>query len=981
VVRMEQSKETKGIRMGIRAKMLLFFGGAVAVSLVFLSYLNLFGVPFTGIKGSYRIHRDEVIQKINDVADLKKENIEHWFKERTNHIKVFAGNTEIDVISARFKNGMAHGEDKSSLFKEVRNTAEYIKILQRAKTVLNNNPDYLEIRIADIKTGLVVFSTDEKNTGKDLSDNKEIKNAGDPGIAEQVYFRKEKTSGNKRLNIIYPIMPKRMAGDAEAPSFAAMLVIDPERRLIPYFHSGTGLGKSGEIIMIDMNRIILTPLKYTLPGNRKAEPLEYMLDTKSGELAAWGIDGIIFAKDYRGVPIIAGIRHMRITSEYGVGLIAKIDEKEVLNFAREGLVTSLFISSFGLLFLLWIIYFVSGRIARPVTQLSHTAQKIMEGNLGERSLIKTTDEIGRLAGSFNSMVEELQKWHEELETKVSERTAELYKSEARYNFALEMGQTGAWDLNLIDHTAHRSLIHDRIFGYETLLPNWTYEMFLEHILPEDRQEVNRRFTEATASQTDWSFECRIRRVDGEIRWIWAVGGHERNSEGKSVRMSGIVQDITDRKLAEEALHDVLLKQNEAVRAANVGLWEWDLVNNKVRYSAEWKKQIGYEDHEIGDEFKEWENHVHPDDLGPTLEKIKASIDGRHKNHQTEFRFRHKDGSYRWILAQASIIQDKSGVPVKMVGSHIDITERKLVEIELEKHKKNLEKLVRERTGELEDAQKALTNIVEDLNEKSIKLEEANIRLRELDRLKSMFIASMSHELRTPLNSIIGFSSILLNEWVGPLTPEQKENIGIVLRSGKHLLALINDVIDISKIEADKIEIFVEEFDLFGLLSEAVSTHSKDILNKGIELKVENMHLMMQTDRRRLLQCILNLMSNAAKFTEKGSITMQARIVNSEQYAVNSKKELFTDDYLLITDAGFVEISVNDTGIGIREEDLPKLFLPFVRIDSPLKATVSGTGLGLYLTKKLVNQVLKGEVWVESRFGEGSTFRIVIPAKI
>jgi PAS domain S-box-containing protein len=832
---MEQTKETKGIRMGIRAKMLLFFGGAVAASLVSLSYLNLFGVPFTGIKGSYQIHRDEVIQKINDLADLKKENIEHWFKERTNHIKVFAGNTEIDVISARFKNGMARGENKDSLLKGIRNTAEYINILHHAQTVLNNNPDYLEIRIADIKTGLVVFSTDEKNTGRDLSDNKEIKNAGDPGVAEQVYFRKEKTSGNKRLNIIYPIMPKGMAGDAELPSFAAMLVIDPERRLIPYFHSGTGLGKSGEIIMIDMNRIILTPLKYPLPGNRKAESLEYMLDTKSAELAAWGIDGIVFTKDYRGVPVISSIRHMRITSEYGVGLIAKIDEDEVLNFAREGLSTSLFISSFGLLFLLWVIYFVSGRISRPVTQLSHTAQKIMEGNLGERSLIKTTDEVGRLAGSFNAMVEELQKWHEELETKVSERTAELYKSEARYNFALEMGQTGAWDLNLIDHTAHRSLIHDRIFGYETLLPNWTYEMFLEHVLPEDRQEVNRRFTEAIKSQTEWSFECRIRRVDGEIRWIWAVGGHERNSEGKSVRMSGIVQDITDRKLAE---------------------------------------------------------------------------------------------------------------------------------IELEKHRKNLEELVRERTGKLEDAQKALTNIVEDLNEKSIKLEEANVRLKDLDRLKSMFIASMSHELRTPLNSIIGFSSILLNEWIGPMNPEQKENMGIVLRAGRHLLNLINDVIDISKIEAEKIDVIIEEFDLYDLILEAGTAHIKDIENKGIDFAVRSLPQKMNTDRRRLLQCVHNLMSNAVKFTEKGAVSVQTRTVKG-----------------VATDSDFVEISVTDTGIGIREDDMPKLFLPFVRIDSPLKATVSGTGLGLYLTKKLVNQVLKGEIGVESRFGEGSTFKIVVPVSI
>jgi len=132
---------------------------------------------------------------------------------------------------------------------------------------------------------------------------------------------------------------------------------------------------------------------------------------------------------------------------------------------------------------------------------------------------------------------------------------ELRKSEARLNFALETLTAGAWDLDLVDHTAHRTPLHDRIFGYETLLPAWTYEMFLEHVLPEDRPNVDRCFREATEAHSDWGFECRIRRADGDVRWIWATGSHERNAEGKPVRMSGIVQDITDRRAVEEALRE------------------------------------------------------------------------------------------------------------------------------------------------------------------------------------------------------------------------------------------------------------------------------------------------------------------------------------------------------------------------------------------------------------------------------------------
>ena len=147
----------------------------------------------------------------------------------------------------------------------------------------------------------------------------------------------------------------------------------------------------------------------------------------------------------------------------------------------------------------------------------------------------------------------------------------LRKSEARLGFGLQTIQTGAWSLDLRDHTAERTLLHDRIFGYEALLPSWTFETFLEHVLAEDRAEVEQAFREATTKQTDWNFECRIRRVDGELRWIRAAGRHERNAEGKPVRMSGIVQDITERKAVEEGVRNLNLELEQRVRDRTVEL--------------------------------------------------------------------------------------------------------------------------------------------------------------------------------------------------------------------------------------------------------------------------------------------------------------------------------------------------------------------------------------------------------------------------
>jgi signal transduction histidine kinase len=273
----------------------------------------------------------------------------------------------------------------------------------------------------------------------------------------------------------------------------------------------------------------------------------------------------------------------------------------------------------------------------------------------------------------------------------------------------------------------------------------------------------------------------------------------------------------------------------------------------------------------------------------------------------------------------------------------------------------------------DELKKSHEELEERVAERTSELKEANIKLQELDRLKSMFIASMSHELRTPLNSIIGFSSIILGEWIGPVNDEQKENLKRVCKSGKHLLALINDVIDVSKIEAGKIDVYLEDFDLYEVVSESLALFTEDIKKKKLDLRTNLIHQTIHTDRRRLLQCLVNLIGNAMKYTEKGIITVEARLLEyTEMLTILSQR--------IQPEAPWVEISITDTGIGIKEEDLPKLFLAFQRIDSPLRSSVAGTGLGLYLVKKILDEIINGIITVDSKPGTGSTFSIYIPLK-
>jgi len=239
------------------------------------------------------------------------------------------------------------------------------------------------------------------------------------------------------------------------------------------------------------------------------------------------------------------------------------------------------------------------------------------------------------------------------------------------------------------------------------------------------------------------------------------------------------------------------------------------------------------------------------------------------------------------------------------------------------------------------------------------LSEANERLKKLDQLKSMFIASMSHELRTPLNSIIGFTGVILLGMTGPLNEKQKDQLTRVNNSAKHLLNLITDVIDISKIEAGKIDINPQHIVLSELVNESVISVEPQLAAKAIELKkIIPDDIKLYTDKKRLLQCMINYLSNAVKYSEKGSITIIAKKLDHK-----------------------IKISIIDTGIGISKKDLPKLFNSFERLDSHLKIKAGGTGLGLYLIRKLATEVLGGNVFVESEIGKGSTFGLIIPITI
>jgi signal transduction histidine kinase len=235
------------------------------------------------------------------------------------------------------------------------------------------------------------------------------------------------------------------------------------------------------------------------------------------------------------------------------------------------------------------------------------------------------------------------------------------------------------------------------------------------------------------------------------------------------------------------------------------------------------------------------------------------------------------------------------------------------------------------------------------------------QLRELDRLKSSFLANMSHELRTPLNSILGFADVMLEELDGPLTENMNTDLSLIQKNGQHLLHLINDVLDMAKIDSGKMNLYVEKFNVNELFMDVISITSSLAKEKSLALVIEtdsDQEVEINADKIRLRQVMINLVNNAMKFTEKGQVSIRA-----------------------IREDGNVLISVKDTGIGIPADHLESVFQEFTQVDTTTTRKAGGTGLGLPISRRLIN-MHSGRLWAESTGinGEGATFYVTLPVE-
>ena len=457
--------------------------------------------------------------------------------------------------------------------------------------------------------------------------------------------------------------------------------------------------------------------------------------------------------------------------------------------------------------------------------------------------------------------------------------------------------------------------------------------FLRTLTDEDVDIPLSYFESLPEEQPVVSFDHRVVAPGGgDIVWLQYTVRRLLGGEPGNAEFQAVIRDITNRKHSEQALQTSEQKYRSLVSNIPDVLWTANEERDFVYISANVEKVLGYTDEELmrtGSGF--WRTKVHPEDYR-SLDEAYRLLFRQSRQFDVEYRIQRKDGEWIWLHDRAIATSVKAGI-MCADGILSDITRRKGAEEALQMAKETAE---------------------------------------AASRAKSQFLANMSHELRTPLNAIIGFSEVLADKMFGDLNDRQLKYTNNILNSGRHLLQLINDILDLSKIEAGRLELSVTSFEVRKGLEDVHAIVKALAAKKRITLALQTAPDLppLYADQPKFKQIMYNLLSNAIKFTpEGGKVTVSAAVEHES-----------TPPWLgaISSPGGWLVVNVTDTGVGIKLEDQDRIFAQFEQVDSSYARQQQGTGLGLTLTRKLVEAHGGGISLRSDGEGQGSVFTVMLP---
>jgi len=443
----------------------------------------------------------------------------------------------------------------------------------------------------------------------------------------------------------------------------------------------------------------------------------------------------------------------------------------------------------------------------------------------------------------------------------------------------------------------------------------------DFIHPDDREAMHEAVREHLRSGEPLNTSYRIATKDGDYVWTQVRADSIRDKEGRALYLSGVNFDITELKKVEAALRESQARQARIIQASNDGIWEWYANRDGFHFSARCWEHLGYNDNDDvvnrgRNRLSVWRSMIHPEDL-PKFDKTLDNHMAGQGPFDIEYRIFGKSGEVRWIRARGRASFDEQGRPLLMSGTNMDITDIKRAE---------------ERVVQAKEA-----------------AEKAN-------QAKSDFLSSMSHELRTPLNAILGYTQLF--NYDDNLNPGQRDNVKEIRKAGEHLLQLINDVLDLAKIESGRMTVSLEPVLLSRVIQECFTLLQPQADEQQVQLNACTQgleHNYVVADQVRFKQALLNLISNGIKYNNRGG-----RV----------------DIGLALCGANQLRLSVRDNGQGIPASRQKEVFQPFNRLNAECTG-VEGSGVGLVITKQLV-ELMAGDMGFESVEGEGTEFWIDLP---
>ncbi|MBF0450190.1 MAG: response regulator [Candidatus Magnetomorum sp.] len=796
----------------IKARLTFWFFFIAILPLIILGY-NVYLQRIKSIK-------QEAFIKLTAIRDLKVDQLNTWIDERTGDIRCIAENSSIRALEPVFQN---------------KNRTENSKLLENANKELNsfvvNFISYYELFIIHSTSGHVEVSTDQSSVGTDKSSS--------------AYFQEPLRTGNLFIQGIYysktvhkPSMtfsiPLR---SLSSPKIFGIVVarIDLSASLYHLFLDRTGMGKTGETLIVNKDVIALNALRWF-----DNAPLKLKIDARPAILASQGKKGIIETTDYRGEKVLAAYTYIPRTRW---GFVSKQDLNDIYSpiyIMIQGIVILLIISGLIAFFLSSVL---ANAIANPILKMANVSKKIQEGQYDARIINIGKDELGILAADINDMAASIQS-------------------------NIHVQNTASAMMKQLLATSNLETFGNVVLEQLLIETDSQYGGF--YIRSGDEKQFNYLCSIGIGEQAFQSFDALS--LEGEFGKVFAT---KKISHLKDIPTDTVIS------------------------------------------------------------FKTFIGTIIPKEIITIPVLVEASVMG--------------------IISLGNVrpYTRESIQLVSLIWSGMNtifynmMVNAKTAELAAELKHKNTT---------LEANSTAMKSLNTELKTQARKLEAQRIQVEDANRLKSEFLSNMSHELRTPLNSVMALSRVLIMQAKDKLSEDEGHYLHIIERNGKRLLSLINDILDLSKIESGRMDLEISYFSVEKTLDTIVESLVPIAEEKGIKIINHQSHPLpfIQSDETRVHQIIQNILGNAVKFTNEGSVTLSS---------TNDSKSII--------------ITVKDTGIGIAEKELPYVFDEFRQVDGSMSRKFEGTGLGLAIAQKAA-QMLGGKIIAESEVNKGSMFIIVLP---